>query len=195
MKNKIKEYLSIPNILCYIRIVLVPVFLYVYFLANSSRDYILAAIIIIVSSLTDFLDGYIARHCDMITDFGKVIDPIADKLTQFSVAIALVFNYPLFWLLVIIIFLKDGMILMVSLYLYGYGLKVKGASWWGKVSTAFFDVSVIILIGYYCPNTILSNSLIIISFILMLFSFIKYAKELSYYYTHRKEIKDEQERN
>ncbi len=81
-KNVTKEYLSIPNLLGYFRILLLPVYLYVYVNASSERDYHLAVFIIFLSFLSDFLDGKIARRFDMVTDFGKILDPIADKITQ-----------------------------------------------------------------------------------------------------------------
>ena len=116
----------------------------------------------------------------MVTDFGKLIDPIADKLTQFTIAVTLLFNYPLAWIVLIIIVLKDGMLGIVGLYLYDYGLKIKGASWWGKIATAYFYVVVIILIGLHIPDTIVSSIMIITSSALMLLSFVLYGKELSY---------------
>ena len=92
-KITLKEFFNIPNCLCYFRIILIPVFFVFYFQAEGQMDYIISALILIVSGFTDFLDGYIARKYDMITDFGKLIDPIADKLTQFSVAVALIYTY------------------------------------------------------------------------------------------------------
>mgnify|MGYP000255479840 FL=1 len=94
-----------------------------YFNAQWQHHYIIAAFILVLSGISDCLDGYIARKYNMITDFGKLIDPIADKLTQFTIAITLLFTYPLAWVLLIIIVLKDGMLGIVGLYLYDYGLK------------------------------------------------------------------------
>lgn len=140
----------------------------------------IAALVLVLSGLSDFFDGFIARKYDMVTDFGKLIDPIADKLTQFTIAVTLLFNYPLAWIVLIIIVLKDGMLGIVGLYLYDYGLKIKGASWWGKIATAYFYVVVIILIGLHIPDTIVSSIMIITSSALMLLSFVLYGKELSY---------------
>lgn len=109
-KIRLKELFNIPNCLCYLRIILIPIFLHRYFLAGSKEDYYICATILIISGLSHFLDGYIARHYEMITDFGKVIDPIADKLTQFTVAFVLVYTYSWMWLLLLIIVLKDGML-------------------------------------------------------------------------------------
>ena len=77
-KFEIKDLFKLPNILCYLRILMVPLFLHVYFTAETPHDYYLATLIVLASGITDFLDGQIARRCNMITDLGKVIDPVAD---------------------------------------------------------------------------------------------------------------------
>ena len=100
MKNK-KVLFNIPNCLCFFRILLIPLFLYVYFVADFKNRYIVAAFVLAISGISDFLDGFIARKFNMVTDFGKFIDPVADKLTQFVLAITLLFSYPLAWILLI----------------------------------------------------------------------------------------------
>ena len=191
MKDK-TNFFNIPNCLCYFRILLIPVFLLVYFYAKWEYHYVTAAFILVLSGLSDFLDGFIARKFNMITDFGKLIDPIADKITQFTIAITLLFTYPLAWILLVIIVLKDGMLGIVGLYLYDYGVKVKGASWWGKIATAYFYVVVILLIGLHIPNTIPSQIMIFTSSALMFLSFILYAKELRQMIKDKDKLKDEQ---
>lgn len=191
MKNK-KGLFNIPNCLCFFRILLIPLFLYVYFVADLKNRYIVAAFVLVISGISDFLDGFIARKFNMVTDFGKFIDPFADKLTQFVVAITLLFNYPLAWILLIIIILKDLMLAIVGLYLYDYGLKITGASWWGKIATAYFYVIVIILIGFHIPNTVVSFAMLMTGSILMLLSFILYAKELRYMVKEKDKLLNEQ---
>lgn len=194
MKNK-ENFFNIPNCLCYFRILLIPVFLLVYFKSNNKYHFIIAALILVVSGISDFLDGFIARKFNMVTDFGKLIDPIADKLTQFTIAITLLFEYPLVWILLIIIVLKDSMLGIVGLYLYDYGLKIKGASWWGKIATAFFYVVVIVLVGFHIPDTVASAVMIILSSALMLLSFVLYGKELKYMLREKERLVNEQKRN
>jgi len=191
MKNK-KVLFNIPNCLCFFRILLIPLFLYVYFVADFKNRYIVAAFVLVISSISDFLDGFIARKFNMVTDFGKFIDPVADKLTQFVLAITLLFSYPLAWILLIIIILKDLMLAIVGLYLYDYGLKITGASWWGKIATAYFYIIVIVLIGLHIPNTVISFVLIITGSVLMLLSFILYAKELRYMVKEKDKLLNEQ---
>lgn len=191
MKNK-KVLFNIPNCLCFFRILLIPLFLYVYFVADFKNRYLVAAFVLVISGISDFLDGFIARKFNMVTDFGKFIDPVADKLTQFVVAITLLFSYPLAWVLLIIIILKDLMLAIVGLYLYDYGLKITGASWWGKIATVYFYVIVIVLIGLHIPNTVISFVLIITGSVLMLLSFILYAKELRYMVKEKDKLLNEQ---
>ena len=191
MKNK-KVLFNIPNCLCFFRILLIPLFLYVYFVADFKNRYLVAAFVLVISGISYFLDGFIASKFNMVTDFGKFIDPVADKLTQFVVAITLLFSYPLAWVLWIIIILKDLMLAIVGLYLYDYGLKITGASWWGKIATAYFYVIVIVLIGLHIPNTVISFVLIITGSVLMLLSFILYAKELRYMVKEKDKLLNEQ---
>ena len=191
MKNK-KVLFNIPNCLCFFRILLIPLFLYVYFVVDFKNRYLVAAFVLVISGISDFLDGFIARKFNMVTDFGKFIDPVADKLTQFVVAITLLFSYPLAWVLLIIIILKDLMLAIVGLYLYDYGLKITGASWWGKIATAYFYVIVIVLIGLHIPNTVISFVLIITGSVLMLLSFVLYAKELRYMVKEKDKLLNEQ---
>lgn len=190
MKSK-ENIFNIPNCLCFFRILLIPIFLFIYF----KNYYLFAAFILVLSGISDFLDGFIARKFDMVTDFGKLIDPIADKLTQFTIAITLLFNYPLAWVLLIIIVLKDAMLGIVALYLYDYGLRITGASWWGKVATAYFYVIVILLIGLHIPDTFISTVMIFTGSALMALAFILYAKELRYMIKEKEKLKYEQKNN
>lgn len=175
---RMKDYFNIPNLLCYFRILLIPIFLYWYINPTGKRDYFIAAMILVLSGISDFLDGFIARKFDMVTDWGKIVDPLADKLTQFSVALVLVYNYHWMFILVAIMFAKDIMLVFASLYLLEKGVKIKSASWWGKVATAYFYVVVIFLIAFYIPGTPLAIFLILSTSFLMFVALVLYAKEI-----------------
>lgn len=178
-----KEIFSIPNILCYFRIALVPVFLYAYFTAETSGGHFLSAGILILSSLSDFFDGYIARKYDMITELGKLIDPVADKLTQFVVACTLMYTYPAYAWLVAIIVLKDGMLLFVGWFIYHKkGRHLAQAEMPGKIATAVFFVVSILLIAFYIPNTIASTVMIYSTVALMAIAMIYYGQGLYHLY-------------
>lgn len=174
-----KEIFSIPNILCYFRILLVPVFLYVYFTSETSGGHFLSAGILLISSLSDFLDGFIARKYDMITELGKLIDPVADKLTQFVVACTLMYTYPAYALLVAIIVIKDGMLLFVGYYVYKKkGKHLAQAEMPGKVATAVFFVVSILLIAFYIPGTLIASIMIYTTVVLMGIAMIYYGQGL-----------------
>ena len=89
-----KDLFTIPNLLCYFRILLVPAFLYVFLNAANREDYLFAAGIILIGGITDFLDGFIARKFNMITQLGKLIDPVADKLMQLAIIAVLAIRFP-----------------------------------------------------------------------------------------------------
>jgi len=138
-------FFTVPNILVYIRILLVPVFVYIYINAKSDKDYYAALCVMIVAFLTDFFDGKIARRFNLVTDLGKILDPIADKLYQFAVAICLVAKYRLMIIIVIIIFIKELIMGLMGLVLLDKGGKVFGARWYGKICTGLVDCSMAFL--------------------------------------------------
>ena len=178
-----KEIFSIPNILCYFRIALVPVFLYTYFHAETNHAHFLSAFILIISSLSDFFDGYIARKYDMITELGKLIDPVADKLTQFVVACTLMYTYPAYVLLVAVIVLKDGMLLFVGWYIYHKKrAHLAQAEMPGKIATAVFFVVSILLIAFHIPGTFVANLMIYTTVVLMSIAMFYYGHGLYYLY-------------
>ena len=148
-KNKEKslrnEFFTIPNILVYIRVLLVPVFVYIYINAKTDKDYFIALGVMVVAFLTDFFDGKIARKFNLVTDLGKILDPIADKLYQFAVAICLVAKYKLMILVVAIIFVKELIMGLMGLVLLDKGGKVFGAKWYGKICTGIVDCSMAFL--------------------------------------------------
>ena len=89
--------MNVPNALTVLRIVLIPLFLWRFLTAQTQLQFYAAALILGVSALSDTLDGYIARRCNQITQLGKILDPIADKLTLASVVAALWITKPHLW--------------------------------------------------------------------------------------------------
>lgn len=148
MKFEIRDLFKIPNILCYIRIILVPVFCWLFFSADESGDYLLAAGIVIISGITDFLDGQIARRCHMITDLGKIIDPFADKLMQFAMLVCLTLKVQYMYVLVIYLVIKEVTMAVTGLVVYKkYNKRLNGAKWYGKVCTAVLYLVMISMVA------------------------------------------------
>lgn len=175
MKLTKKEVFSIPNILCYIRILLIPVFIVVYLNAQTTKDYIMVAIIVAVSGFTDMFDGKIARKYDMITELGKFIDPVADKLTQCALVFCLTTRFKLMWLLVVLFIIKEGFMSIMGIYMIQkYNRKLDGAMWYGKVCTAVLFVVMFLLLLVPKLSVAFANTLIIITAAIMVFTLCMY---------------------
>ena len=96
---KKNQILTIPNLLSVVRIALIPVIVWLY---SFEQNYHAAIGVILLSAVTDIVDGWIARHFNMISDFGKALDPLADKLTQAALLLCLLSKYELMWGLIVI---------------------------------------------------------------------------------------------
>lgn len=171
MRMKWKEIFSIPNILCYIRFILIGWFLCLYL----QDDYVMSAIVIGIGGFTDFLDGQIARRCNMITDLGKIIDPMADKAMQLAIAIALATRYPLMSLLLILFIVKEAFQGICCLIGLKKGKKLDGALWFGKVSTAVYYVLSVLLIAFSDLPLWIVNTFISITMFCLAYAFVMYA--------------------
>lgn len=139
----------IPNILTVIRFFLIP-FIVSYIVQGN---YILAFIFLTISGLTDVLDGFIARKFNFITNFGKLIDPLADKTTQIAVlaTLALQNTIPM-WILIVVI-LKEFAMISGASFLYGKEFVVS-SKWYGKLSTVLFYIAIVssFFIGQFNTN-------------------------------------------
>lgn len=175
LKIEKESWLYIPNILCYIRILLIPLFMYLYL----NQQYYPAAFVIGFSSLTDMFDGKIARKFNMISELGKILDPIADKLTLFSILTCFSIRYESFKFLVILLVVKEVSTGIYSLWLLSrHNKKMDGAKWYGKLATTLTDIIIVALLLF--PN--INDSAVFYSAILlgalMLFAFVMYIRLL-----------------
>lgn len=168
--------MNLPNKLTLFRVVLIPFFVF-FLLAPYFEEYgnYIAVAIFIVASITDFLDGKIARKYNLVTNFGKFMDPLADKILVCSALICLIqLELIPAWVVIIIIareFIISGFRLVAS----DNGVVI-AASYWGKFKTAFQMLTVIVLI-LNIPNkvfTILGTVLIYVSLALTVISLIDY---------------------
>lgn len=141
-----REYFSIPNIMSYFRLLLIPLYLVCYFSADDEGGYGCAAAVIAVSGLTDMLDGKIARRFNMITEWGKFIDPVADKLTLAAIALSMAFKYPLMAVMFGLYVVKELYMFCMGAYMMKRGFKMNGAQWYGKVCTAVTYGAVFLLL-------------------------------------------------
>lgn len=183
MNIRKEDFFKIPNILSYIRIILVPVFIVVFLSASSPPDYLLSIMIVVLSALTDLLDGYIARKYNIITDWGKIIDPIADKLMQAAMLFTLVYKVKWIFLLVILFVIKELVSLAVSAFLFKKGKHLNGAIWCGKVCTVVLYIVMLTFIAIPRLELWVVYLLIGIASFFMIVSFIVYMVEYKKLYS------------
>ena len=177
IKVEKKDIFTIPNILSYIRILLVPIFVYMYLKAETPQEYMLSAGIVLLSSLTDCFDGFIARKFHMITELGKLIDPVADKLMQAAMLLVLLIKIDWMIWIVILFLVKEGFMFLAGLFMLRKGRKLDGAKWYGKVSTAFLYVVMIVIIAIPNIDHKLMQGLMGASAVLLALSFVMYGLE------------------
>ena len=164
----------IPNILTILRFILIPFILHVL----VYDKFILAIVLLTLSGITDILDGTIARKFNFITNFGKLIDPLADKITQLSILWMLVSkNIIPLWILVIVL-LKEATMVAGASFLYGKELVVS-SKWYGKTSTVLFYFAIVLTMIFkdLQIQTSIHLFLYYIAVAMTIFSLIMYFRE------------------
>ncbi len=191
IKDWKKELFTIPNALSLFRLVLIPIYIVIYMNAREPVDYGVAAAILAVSCLTDLVDGKIARHFNMISTVGKILDPIADKATQFTLIVCLAIKYPVLRTLVILFVVKEGFQLIAGLLILRKGKILSGALMTGKISTTVLFVSLILMVLLPDMSSRMINILTFVDFVVLLIAFLDYARV---YLTHSSLIQDVEEK-
>ena len=174
IKNWKKEILTIPNLLSLFRLVLIPVYVLIYLNAKDATDYYLAAGILAVSCLTDMVDGQIARHFNMISSIGKILDPLADKATQFTLIICLTIKYNVLWYLVALFVIKESFQLIAGGINLRKGKMLKGALISGKICTTVLFLSLIIMVMLPNLSEQIVTGIVIVNAIFMMVAFVNY---------------------
>ena len=168
-----KEIQTIPNLLSIFRIFLLPI--YLYFVLRQS--FYIAGAVIVVSGLSDYLDGVIARRYNQVTDLGKVLDPFADKLTQLFLILSMAWYRPWLWLLFGLFLIKEGFMFVAGLIGLSKNIKLSGAKWYGKVATAVIYVGMILLLLFPELPTLWVRVIFAVITYGLLQSFVLYAVE------------------
>lgn len=174
IKNWKKEIWTIPNLLSLFRLLLIPVYVFIYLNANYDSDYYLAAGILAVSCLTDLIDGKIARRYNMISTVGKILDPLADKATQLTLILCLAVKYRFLWYLVALFVVKESFQLIAGGINLRKGKMLKGALLSGKICTSVLFISLIVLVMIPSMRETIVNIIIGIDMCFMLVSFGNY---------------------
>jgi CDP-diacylglycerol---glycerol-3-phosphate 3-phosphatidyltransferase len=138
----------IPNALTILRLVLTPVFLWLAFLCTHENALHWAWIVFVIACITDWLDGFLARKFNVISDFGKIIDPLADKLIVLAALAALTWKDPirLHWLVFAIIAFREALVSVLRKILVRR-LIILSADIWGKIKTVMQMAGIIFSLG------------------------------------------------
>lgn len=167
------QVLTIPNIMSMFRIALLPVIAWLYIGRNDIPS---AIMLLIISGISDIADGYIARKYNMVSDFGKVLDPIADKLTQGILLICLAIKYNIIFWLVGLFAIKELLMFLMGLIVFKKKASVNSAKWYGKLNTVIIYFTIVFLIIFPDIPLVVVNAIIFICMFALLTSFILYAK-------------------
>ncbi len=169
----VEMQMNVPNALSIVRLLLLPVFACLFL--NDLVYWSFA--VLALSGLTDLFDGIIARRFNQITPLGKILDPLADKVTQVAVVICLAIKYQPIIPLAIICFLKEAAQGVGGWLLLRRGVKPQGARWYGKISTFVFYGAMTAIVVFPDMSETLRLVLVLIVAVLMVFAFVRYFME------------------
>lgn len=163
--------ITIPNILSVCRILMIPVFIWAY---CFRKEYLLAFLILCLSGATDLVDGFIARTFHMVSNLGKALDPIADKLTQGAVLLCLGIRFPQMFFLAGLLAAKEITTGLMSLSAIRKTKEVKSADWHGKITTCLLYFTMLLHILWSGITQTASLFLTVVCVIVMTVSFVMY---------------------
>lgn len=166
-----EQVFTVPNLLSVIRLCLIPVIVWLYCVKEKPGW---TAAILVLSGVTDVVDGYIARHFNMVSDLGKAIDPVADKLTQLAMLCCLVSRFPMMGIPFGLLLIKEIVTGTMSLIVIWKSKEVQGADWHGKVTTVLLYAMMILHVVWFDIPPAVSNTAIGICVGMMLLSFVLY---------------------
>ncbi len=166
-----KQIFTIPNLLSVVRLLLIIPLVWLY---CGMEEYVLAGVVLILSGVTDVVDGFIARHFHMISDIGKVLDPIADKLTQGAMMLCLVFRFPLMTLPLVLLIVKELFMLVIGYFVIKKSGNVPCANWHGKVATCLLYAMMVLHIFWVKIPVVVSHVSIVICTAMIALSFVLY---------------------
>lgn len=169
-----RDILTIPNLLSLFRLGLIPVYVCLYLNAREPVQYYTAGAILAVSCLTDAVDGKIARHFHMISTLGIILDPLADKITQFALTLCLSFRYPALNPVLLLFIVKELFQLILGAVNLSRGKMLPGALMTGKICTTVLFVSLTGLVLFPNVNDTAVQIIAATDSFFLLISFISY---------------------
>lgn len=178
--NKTRKIFTVPNLLSLFRLLLIPVIVW---LCRDQGAYGWTLAVLILSGITDVADGFIARKWNLVSDLGKVLDPVADKLTQIATLWCLLGRFPYLWLPLAVLVVKEVFTGIMSLRAVKKSGQVLGADWHGKLCTVLLYATIGLHILWGGIPELFSKLLMMLCMAVMLLSGILY------WYRNFKQIK------
>ena len=174
MKSWKKEILTIPNLLSLFRLGLIPVYVRIYLNAREPVQFYIAGMIMALSCLTDLVDGKIARHFNMVSTLGKILDPLADKITQLSLTICLSLKYPVLNPVLALFLVKEVIQLILGAIFLYRGKMLDGALMAGKICTTVLFTSLIALVLFPGMPAAVVNAIALTDSVFLMISLTHY---------------------
>ncbi len=165
-----KRIFSIPNVLSFMRIVIIPFIVWQFLAGNET----IAVLLIALSALTDVVDGFVARRFNMITPIGKALDPIADKATLITLVACLCFKFKAMIVLLVVFIIKELIMGIEGLLIIKKTGTTYSSKWFGKISTAVLYLTILLHVWWVGIPDKLSNVLVLACQILAVLSVTLY---------------------
>lgn len=170
MKITRKDVLTVPNLLSLLRLLMIPLFVWLYLRGLHG----LTATVLVLSGATDVIDGWYARRFGAVSDLGKALDPVADKLTQAAMLLCLVSRWPKMLWVFVLMFVKELFAGVSGLMVIRRTDSVPGAVWHGKVTTMLLYLMLITHVLWQDIPASVSNTLYGTCIVMMLLSMVLY---------------------
>lgn len=165
------QVLTIPNAMSAFRVVLIPFIIWMY----VEERYYVAVGLVVLSAISDMLDGVVARKLNMVSDFGKFIDPVCDKLTHAALLICLMTIHRHIYILFIILAVKELAMLLMGILAFRKSDAVHSAKWYGKLCTVVFEGTLIILMLFPGTDENVVHMLMVLCAAVLIFSLVNYS--------------------
>lgn len=150
---------TVPNIMSFFRLLLIPVIMWGFL---AKKDYVLVAVLLVISGITDVADGYVARHFNQVSNLGKMLDPVADKLTEGILMILLALRYPLMWAVVAIFAVGAFLMSLWGIRAINRSHFVNPAHWYGKITTVILYAATFTLLLWENIPRMAANVIIVV---------------------------------
>lgn len=175
----------VPNLVTLLRVLLIPVFIYF----ALEEKFMVAGVIFVIAAFSDILDGYLARKWDVVSNLGKLADPIADKIMSISAIVVLCILGRLHYVAIIVLAVKESAMIIGSAILYFKKIVVY-ALWFGKLSTFILNTSIAAILFFNLSNIVV-NSLIAFAMLIEIITLLLYVKKY-FEYKAKAELEKEQ---